>query len=211
MNVAIGDIHGKNCWEKLLSDEADNIYFNGDYFDCYEKIPTVTQIRNFRKICDMARKDPRIHLCLGNHDFQYLRGLDRSEHYSGFQAYGRFDIQEALEGNIDLLKIVYQSEDYLISHAGISKTFLKSLCLENPLDINARFIEYRMSLAFCGYNRYGDDVTQGPLWIRPASLSKDKLDGYKQIVGHTKVLDIAISEDLVLVDCLDTIVKSYKF
>lgn len=211
MNIAIGDIHGKNCWKKLINRDFDECYFVGDYFDCFENIPTVTQVRNFKEICLEARKNRKIHLCLGNHDFSYLNGVEKSEHCSGFQWYGRFDIQEALEENIDLLNVVYQSGEYLISHAGITKTFLKSLCLENPLDINQRFKEHRMSLAFCGYNRYGDDVTQGPLWVRPDSLHKDKLDNYKQIVGHTKVPEIVDMKDLVFIDCLDTVIQAYIF
>jgi len=152
MKIAIGDIHGKNCWKDLIDREFDECYFVGDYFDNYEETPTVTQIRNFKEICEEARKNNKIHLCLGNHDLHYLRGIEKSEKYSGFQWYGRFDIQEILEENIDLLKVVYQSGNYLISHAGISNTFLKSLNLEDPLDINKKFEENRMSLAFNGYN-----------------------------------------------------------
>lgn len=41
---------------------------------------------------------------------------------------------------------------------------------------------------FSGNNCYGDDVTQGPLWIRPASLLSDMFFD-KQCVGHTEVYD----------------------
>jgi len=82
MNIVIGDIHGKSCWKDFLNQEFDQAYFAGDYFDNYEQTPAVTQIRNFKEICDVARKDSRIHLCLGNHDFQYMRGIPISEKYS---------------------------------------------------------------------------------------------------------------------------------
>ena len=115
MNLAIGDIHGKNCWKDFISDKYENIYFVGDYFDNYEETPAVTQIHNFKEICSLARNDSRVHLCVGNHDFHYLRGLPKSEQYSGFQWYARFDIQEALEENIDLLNIVYVNGNTIIS------------------------------------------------------------------------------------------------
>lgn len=203
MNKAIGDIHGKDVWKKYIDSEFDNFYFVGDYFDNYEETPTVTQIRNFREICDYAEKNSNIHLCLGNHDFHYLKGIN--EQYSGYQFYTHFDIQEVLEENINLLKPVYQNGDYLISHAGITKTFLHNvLKLENPPDINTCFEENRNCLKFRGYNQYGDDITQSCIWVRPNSLHKDKLDNYKQIVGHTRVDYIETFNDVTFIDCLDS-------
>ena len=210
MNIAIGDIHGKNVWKKFIDREFDNFYFVGDYFDTRDNIPTVAQVRNFREICNIARKDHRFHLCLGNHDFHYLKGI--KERYSGFQHYTRYDIQDALEENIDLIKPVYQNGDYLISHAGISKTFLHNvLKLENPLDINKRFEEDRLSLRFNGYNQYGDDTTQSCIWIRPESLMKDRLNNYKQIVGHTHIPKVTTNEEITFTDCLDSIEEVFIF
>ena len=212
VNIAIGDIHGKNCWKDLLDCDFNNAYFVGDYFDNYENTPAVTQIRNFKEICEVARKDNRIHLCLGNHDLHYLRGIPKHEQYSGFQWYSRFDIQEALEENINFLNVVCVYNDTLISHAGVSRTFL----LENNITLetlNDKFKENRNILTFNNscYDPYGDDPISSPVWIRPKSLLKDCVDGYKQIVGHTKVLEIETRENITFIDCLDSVVKSYKF
>lgn len=210
MNKAIGDIHGKDVWKKYIDSEFDNFYFVGDYFDNYEETPTVTQIRNFREICDVARKNPNIHLCLGNHDFAYLRGVN--EQYTGYQFYTAIDIQETLEENINLIKPVYQKGNYLISHAGITKTFLyRVLKLENPLDINTCFEENRNCLKFNGYEQYGDDITQGCTWVRPTSLLNDCLDNYKQIVGHTHFEKITTIDNITFTDCLDTVDEIYCF
>lgn len=210
MDITIGDIHGKNIWKQLVDREFDECYFMGDYFDTRDQIPTVTQVRNFKEICIYARNNPKVHLCLGNHDFHYLKGI--KERYSGFQFYTNFDIQEVLEENIDLLKPVYQNDDYIISHAGISKTFLYNvLKLENPLDINKKFEEDRLILRFNGYDPYGDDTTQSCIWIRPDSLMKDRLDNYKQIVGHTAVNDIQTLNDITFVDVLDAVHKCFEF
>lgn len=210
MNIEIGDIHGKDLWKKYIDKPFDDFYFTGDYFDTRDNIPTVTQIRNFREICDVARKNPNIHLCLGNHDFHYLKGVN--EQYSGYQFYTAMDIQEALEENINLIKPVYQNGNYLISHAGITKTFLYSvLKLKNPLDINTCFEENRTCLGFNGYNQYGDDITQGCTWVRPTSLLNDCLDNYKQIVGHTHFEKITTIDNITFTDCLDTVDEIYCF
>ena len=39
------------------------------------------------------------------------------------------------------------------------------------------------------YSAYGDDITQGPLWVRPTSLMEDGLD-YIHVIGHTEKMTI---------------------
>lgn len=48
------------------------------------------------------------------------------------------------------------------------------------------FILKCRSFNFCGCNTYGDDPTQGPLWIRPRSLLEN-MYFEKQVVGHTEL------------------------
>lgn len=212
MKLAIGDIHGKECWKKLVDKDYDDLYFVGDYFDNYENTPAVQQIRNFKEICELARNDSRVHLCIGNHDYHYLRGLGKSESYSGFQWYSRFDIQEVLEQNFDLLNVIYLSNDTIISHAGVTKTFLSNCncTLEN---LNQKFKENRILISFddrC-YDPYGDDPCSSPIWVRPRSLLKDCVDEYKQIVGHTKYKEITHINNITFIDCLDTKQEIYEF
>ena len=185
----------------ILCEDFDEFYFLGDYFDNYEETPAVSQIRNFLEIVRWARSDSRVKLCLGNHDFHYLQGIETWEKYSGFQNYNYIDIQEALENSMDMIKIVYVTDDnIIISHAGVTKTFLSDCKLNHPLEINNKFISYRMSLMFVGYNCYGDDPKNGPLWVRPKSLLLDKVNGYKQIVGHTHQEKINTESDVTFID-----------
>ena len=53
------------------------------------------------------------------------------------------------------------------------------------------------AFSFCGFNCYGDDVTQGPLWIRPSSLFQDAFFK-KQCVGHTEYTERLEAEDYKL-------------
>jgi hypothetical protein len=94
-----------------------------------------------------------------------------------------------------LLKVLYVTEDkYIISHAGVSNTFLGKLKKKGETDIagvNEAFLKDRNILAFDGYDIYGDDLTQSPIWIRPNSLYADAVSGYSQIVGHTQLAEIS--------------------
>ncbi|MDR2144145.1 MAG: metallophosphoesterase, partial [Treponema sp.] len=124
MRLAIGDVHGRPFWKHYLDEDYSAFYFTGDYFDSHDPSAGFQQqYKNFIEICAAARSDSRIRLCLGNHDYHYLKGVD-NEQYSGFQARHSGKISKALEQNIDLLKIVQADGDYLISHAGVTNYFL---------------------------------------------------------------------------------------
>jgi hypothetical protein len=58
-------------------------------------------------------------------------------------------------------------------------------------------------------NPYGNNPYQSPIWIRPSSLIKDKLEGYKQVVGHTQVTQMSEVKGVYLIDCLDNEKKEY--
>jgi hypothetical protein len=186
--IALGDIHGTTFWKNYRDADFDELYILGDYFD-RAPCPPDRQIKNFLEITGWAKNDPRVRLCLGNHDYHYLLD-DPLETYSGFQEKYAGKIHNVLIQNQESLGIVYQCGSLLISHAGISKTFLRLHGITDPMDINGRFREDPRLLVFCGFDESGNDITQGPLWIRPGALISDALPGYSQIVGHTPVEDI---------------------
>ena len=193
MRLAIGDIHGRNYWERYLQEDFSEFYILGDYFDSPD-ISFSRQYLNFSKICKAARQDPRIKLCIGNHDYHYMKKV-RDQRYSGFQYRHWPEIAQILEQNIDLLKVLYVTPDhYIVSHAGLSATFMEKMnglgvtCIE---DINGAFDQDRNILNFDGYEIHGDDLTQSPIWIRPQSLCSDPVAAYSQIVGHTPMYEIS--------------------
>jgi hypothetical protein len=212
MRLAIGDIHGRNFWRDHLKEDWTECYILGDYFDSYD-ISCATQCYNFTEICRAARNDPRIKLCLGNHDYHYLGDI-WGQRYSGFQEKHFYEIYMLLEENIDLLKVVYITDDgYILSHAGVSKTFMQNNKINDVNAINDAFINNRNILTFDGYEEHGDDVTQSPIWIRPRSLHRDAVSGYNQIVGHTmagKIRMYPISDGKKII-CIDTGSKKSVF
>ena len=40
------------------------------------------------------------------------------------------------------------------------------------------------------------------MWVRPRSLNADKIDRYKQVVGHTEMNSILEKDDVYFIDCL---------
>ena len=205
---AIGDVHGRSFWKSYIQKDFREFYFTGDYFDSHD-LPFSKQYDNFTAICREARADKRIRMCLGNHDYQYLKGV-YNQLYSGFQDSNKKRIGAVLEDKMDLIHIVCIAEDnYIISHAGITSCFLKSIGGKKPEDINTAFIKDRNILNFNGQNIYGDDITQSPIWVRPGSLARDYLPGYNQIVGHTPVtniteLDLKNTVKIIFIDTYNT-------
>jgi hypothetical protein len=188
--IVLGDIHGTTFWKKYKDTDFDELYILGDYFD-RAPCPPARQIENFLEITAWAKNDARVRLCLGNHDYHYLLD-DPLEIYSGFQKKYAARIHTVLIENQESLGIVYKSDGLLISHAGISQTFLDLHGIADPMDINEEFRKNPRFLVFCGFDASGNDITQGPLWIRPGALLSDPLPGYSQIVGHTPVEDITV-------------------
>jgi UDP-2,3-diacylglucosamine pyrophosphatase LpxH len=217
--IAIGDIHGRDTWKPIVNSEIDNvdrIIFVGDYFDSFH-IPMQTQISNFLDILELKRKYPdRVVLLIGNHDYHYMRSVKQT--YSGFNSVYSLQIESdcILPAIRDgLLKMCHIEGDYLFSHAGFTKTWLDSIAEIDPevepIDtaINYLFFykpnlfrfqsSYKLTLS----DSYGDNHWQGPLWVRPASLKAARIDGWKQVVGHTEKYSIESSDGLYFIDALD--------
>jgi hypothetical protein len=116
----------------------------------------------------------------------------------------------------EILKMCYVNGKFLFVHAGITKTWARN----NGIDlinleqsVNDLFRNEPKAFGFKkGENNSfnGDDIFQSPLWVRPRSLKEDALDGYIQIVGHTRQRNIEIynaKKDMlkvILIDTLDT-------
>lgn len=221
----IGDIHGRDAWKRLVDEDCINI-FVGDYFDPYDKIHFMDLQYNFMEIIEFKKKHPeKVVLLYGNHDYEYLPGV--------FEESNRFDNKNAqtiswlLMKTIDLFEGVAYAigEDYLVSHAGITRdwkdTYLSKVDDIKPSRIAAAINDLwnkdKKSFSFStncyGNDWYGEDPRHSPIWVRPESLCLHNLyrgTDIKQIVGHTKVKEIAEVAGVILVDCLETVEQSYK-
>ena len=221
----IGDIHGRDAWKRLVDESCINI-FVGDYFDPYDRIHFMDLQYNFMEIIEYKKKHPEnVVLLYGNHDYEYLPGI--------FEESNRFDNKNAqniswlLMKSIDLFHGVAYAigNEYLVSHAGITCEW-KNAYLPDVADIKPRSMAvaindlwnkdkkvFSFSANCYGTDCYGNDPHHSPIWVRPESLCLHNLyrgTSVIQIVGHTKVKEIAEVAGVVLVDCLDSIEQSYK-
>ena len=214
--IVIGDIHGRDVWLNIVQDnEFDKIVFLGDYFDSFDpKLTGLNQLNNFQELLQFKRDYPdRVILLMGNHDLHYLKLVWNK--YSGFQSkiYPEADyyISEAIRER--LLQMCYSYKNFLFTHAGITKTWFQRN-IDKRIPKKGKTIEYKLNEAFyrkpsiynfksgAYCNPYGDEVCQGPLWVRPRSLLSDKLDGFKFIVGHTQAKYLDVTREIVLNDVL---------
>ena len=210
--LTIGDTHGRDSWEKIkhLVEEYDKFIFLGDYFDSFD-IQPIIQLDNFNKIIKFKKQYPdKVELLIGNHDYHYFPSI--IDEYSGYQPTMRFDYQNALKEayNSGLMKVCYKHEIYLFSHAGLTKTWCKNNNINfNDISesVNDLFNYKPLNFGFTiggNLSYYGDDITQGPFWVRPDSLYKDATDFYIHVVGHTSYEKIEeYSHNIIIIDCLN--------
>lgn len=218
--VFIGDIHGRSIWKQIVEKEnADRVIFIGDYFDSYDII-AVEQIQNFKDIIEYkVNSGKEVIMLIGNHDYHYFPEIGNVG-TSGYQSGARFNIEQVINDNREHLQMAYQFENILCTHAGVSSMFMDNVFGVDGWDVetisdklNELFKYKPMSFNFDGFNPYGDDEHQTPIWIRPRSLqSVNKKTLRKQViqvVGHTTVTSIDIKGKSTggryyFIDCFDT-------
>ena len=211
----MGDLHGLPIWKKIVEKEKNSNYFVflGDYFDNYENTNPSEQFENFADIVRFKYEcSKQVYICVGNHDFHHMPFVH--EQYSGFRYPTKFIVQDYLKTcvNNGIIQPCFLIDRWLFSHAGLTLHWMASQEIDwNTEDfvdkINELFIakpkQFYFTPGITG-DMYGNDITQGPLWVRPEALVKDGLKKYVQVVGHTKQYNIHATEDSQIILC-DTI------
>lgn len=201
--LVLGDIHGhwKTLEDILEKYPWDRVILLGDYLDSFSGT-SKDHIQCLKNILQLKQQyGDKVILLLGNHDFHYLHP---NQKYSGYkyetQAYlGNLLVDAIDNGDI---KIIHEDNKIIYSHAGISNTWFKASKFETLEDINKNILKNLDEFIFKGVDMFGDNVTQGPLWIRPNSLYLDYLLGYKQVVGHTPTKSVVQTNFCTLIDTL---------
>jgi hypothetical protein len=229
--VVIGDVHGRSLWKLIVNQEnPDRVVFIGDYFDSFD-IKGVDQLNNFLDIIEYKKSSGKeVIMLIGNHDYHYFPEVGNTG-TSGYQSIFKHQIEPIIDVNREYLQMVYQMDEFLFSHAGISSAFLDSVFGINgwktetiveqvnelfkykPLTFNFGEAVSIQKMSFL--DPYGDNEEQSPIWIRPRSLMSANRNTLRtqviQIVGHTQVkkLDIdgamkAAGGRYYLIDCQGT-------
>lgn len=213
--IVIGDIHGRNEWKSIadlsilsttpnLKTDYDKYIFLGDYVDSFTITGNVI-LENLKEIVQLKKNYPdNIVLLLGNHDLHYLFSYE-THRCSGYNSIFALDYKQIFNENIDLFEPIYQIGNYIFSHAGISnqwwEKFLKNIKLRKNTKFNSTLIVDAFktyynrprtlnSLFDVGYSRGGFNAVGGIFWADFRDTYKNYLDGYHQIVGHTRIKKI---------------------
>ena len=197
--IIIGDIHGDSSWNDVLEKEKDfnKIIFLGDYFDSLDpNISIPFQAYNLKEILklDEIYPDKEIIRLIGNHDHQYFPEI--IETCSGYNFKTKLLVQDLLDKNRHKFKMCYKLNDYIFTHAGVGMLFMEDnfgedFDVEEVDELLNDLWKYKPGkFSFTGWDPYGDNKIQTPIWIRPPSLmrgnKKSKLEKrYIQVIGHT--------------------------
>jgi hypothetical protein len=223
--VVIGDIHGRSLWKLIVHQEnPDRVIFIGDYFDSFD-ISGVEQIQNFKEILEYKKTSGKeVILLIGNHDHHYYPEIGNTG-TSGYQKGIAPNITQVIDENRKHLQMAYCYDEFLFTHAGVSPEFMDASFGPNDWNedtvvtqLNELFEYQPRKFDFNGFDPYGDNTYQTPIWIRPRSLmavnkkhDKGLKKKYIQIVGHTQVnkLDLVGAQKAAggryyLIDCLGT-------
>ena len=193
--IVIGDIHGESCWKEIVERHPGEKYiFLGDYCDPYnhdlfedEVLNNLSQIIKFKQ-----EHSDNVILLLGNHDMQYID--DTAELCSRYMVRINNEIEELFKENKDSFQKIHAEGNLLFTHAGISQNWFQTnfanmdkgdiLEIINSHD-NAGVLHH------CGKARGGHMPYGGIFWADKNEMC-NPLNGFIQIVGHTRVPDISL-------------------
>lgn len=184
--LILGDIHGHIDFVKHIYEyeTPNDVIILGDYCDSFNLKPKDIEYC-FNELLRLKsnHKHGEFHLLIGNHDLHYML---TSENYSGKNYLTEFMMHETLmqawDDKILETYIVDENNNTIYSHAGITKTWSKIWEHKLGDEVNLDSLRFTFGNTF---NCYGDCPENGFVWVRPNSLCKDMLNGYKQVVGHT--------------------------
>lgn len=206
--LCVPDVHGRKFWRKAIEliDKVDKIIFLGDYLDpySYEEISFEQATSEFIDIIEFKKQYPdKVILLTGNHCWHYI---NKDFPDCSRRNYDKLDeINKLFNENINLFQLIYETDKYLFSHAGIYENWM-NLCnftLDDLKNWNNILKNDYLKLSICSYIRGGFSSTGSCIWadIRESLnnyLYSDKI----QVVGHTQLQDKPyITENIICLDC----------
>lgn len=192
--LIFGDIHGRHNWRDILQlVNPDKIIFLGDYVTTHEHYTDAQQREELEAILNLKESRPDdIVLLRGNHDLDGLGYYWAACYPDARDARKWMSQPEFKERFLKLTQWVHVlnvgEEQYICSHAGVSKEWLSKILKMDKFDPDAiNALEPSEAFGFNGdrWDNYGTSPTQSCTWIRPSTLAEYAIDGYHQIVGHT--------------------------
>ena len=203
--IAIGDVHGSSEWKNVKPENYDKVVFMGDYVDDFDRTDEEI-IQNLKDIIELKKNNvDKVVLLLGNHDIQYIlwnTPLFDSVRCIGFRNSYLFHLYHLFETYKDYFQVVYQIQNYLFTHAGISNEAWNLYFLEKASSkefvggmenspivyfLNKLWELKDSSLFHIGVLRGGLSDYGSIFWADMGETVRYPLNGYHQVVGHTPV------------------------
>jgi hypothetical protein len=199
--LAVGDLHGNNCWKEIDVSRYDHIIFIGDYVDSFYHTDNEI-VSNLNSLITLKEQFPeKIVLLLGNHDIQYL--YYPRYRCSGFNTRLQPVLSELFRRYTGWWLFAWQYKRFLFTHAGLSNAYFNWLCEQ----LQNRFTGEKMAGLANNLNRLpffsaeellftvskirgGNDPHGGPLWADLSETMNDPLQNYRQVAGHTPTPNI---------------------
>lgn len=211
-----GDLHGRVDWQKEVKDinNFDKIIFLGDYVDSFD-ISDKQIVGNLKDLIEFKKDNKnKVELILCNHDNMYLFLHEKKWQCSGYRESYAFIINKLLIDNKFLFSPAYQIDNWLFTHAGLNKMFLKKLQKKIPkkiLPIQQNNYAQYLNTIFQSAPYYLNDVSlyrggmekySGIFWQDINEYSKEShIDGLNQVVGHQpvkKITEIKYGKDSII-------------
>lgn len=194
-----------------------------DLFDSYYVSPN-DQLVNAKELIQWVKNNDNVVALWGNHDLSYLNPFLYK--CSGYSEDIAIQACNLLVENEDVFTYAYEYNNILFTHAGVSTVWFDRYNRGKehlPIDVQVNNIVRRLPTAVSHehnmgrlFRSDGDEVTQGPTWIRPSSLISAPAHPF-QVVGHTQQKEpyhlTDGSNSIILVDSPDyyTILDGKKF
>jgi hypothetical protein len=223
--ITISDLHGSSVWKKIDPSEWDHLVFVGDYVDSDDFTPGQIK-KNLKSILHLKKKYPhKVVLLMGNHDLAYYYGGKDLHLGSGFDEKMLHRLYSVFKSEEKNFQSAFQIGNYLWTHAGVVDRwhgkFIRKKILSSDENLaytlNRLFREYYLPLFHVSAIRGGINDDGGIFWAHSTETREDPLQGYHQIVGHTKTRNGIITSghptkgtSVTYVDCLDTSVEFHK-
>lgn len=226
-----GDLHGRiyafeKAAEQFEKEKLDILCLIGDYVD--SKYYTSVEIKHLLEHVIQYKRDnmDRVILLLGNHDWQYMYGVEYR--CSGYRPEMKDDLYKLFNDNKELFKVAWRNGDYMATHGGLLSEWVYrysnrldyyadkfNIDRVNDIDLLLNAISEtpdRWILATIPDIRGGGHSSiGGPIWADKSEIqNKNKascLHKYVHIVGHSRVDKIETYEHkggpiTVFIDCL---------
>lgn len=210
--IVVPDVHLKPWMldqaEKALQEgKAEQAVFLGDYVDDWNQQSNTELYRStLQAMLDFAKKHPETKFCIGNHDFQYLKGI-KGAGYSSQQLGLVRDyfkrIYNVSEGKN--FKMLFKIDNVIFSHAGLLLSFVRRYVEENRQE------DWEAVIDILNYKGDQGDVgffdEDSPIWARTVLFDHGyyyKEDEVLNVFGHTPTMRVESHEGGLGVDVYST-------